>query len=306
MRHIALAVLVAGLSACGSVVDIYEPSARDIARVSAESRTYELKPSRDMSRDELQATLNRVTGRIRPVAAAMCDEVVAAASFDPFVSASSCRDIRNTWPGIEYSDRINAFVDENNRMTFYSGLMEAAGSDDEIAAVMAHEYAHIIMGHVDKGMTNRAVGTIAGAVGGALLGTALSGVTGNESDVGTFAAAGATIGAVAALEFSPEMEMESDRIAVYIVKRAGYDMEQGRAFFIRMLKMEKELGPARAGQLLGFVRTHPTDEERIAHWGETMKKAAFQDAPDFVVESSPEERGEGGFLGGLWDIVGDD
>lgn len=306
MRKLALMALAASLSACGSVVEIYEPSAQDIARARVESRSYDLKPSRDMSRDELRATLNRVAVRVRPAAAAMCDRVVVAATFDPFVSAASCRDIRNTWPRLEYSDHINAYVDERNRMTFYSGLMEAAGSDDEIAAVMAHEYAHIIMGHVDKGLANQAIGTIAGALGGALLGAAASSVTGNDGDLGTFAAAGAAIGAVAALEFSPEMEMESDRLSVYIMKRAGYDMEQGRAFFIRMLKMEKRMGPARAGQLLGFVRTHPTDEERIAHWGATMRKAAFQDAPDFVLQSRPEEGGEEGWFDDVLDFVADE
>src|SRR5687767_978458 len=60
------------------------------------------------------------------------------------------------------SNTLNAFTTGGEHMYIYTELFETAKTEDELAAVMAHEYAHIYGRHVNKGM-NRQYGAMAAA-----------------------------------------------------------------------------------------------------------------------------------------------
>ena len=75
---------------------------------------------------------------------------------------------------VRSNDReINAHVDGSHRVTMNAGLLRAAGSDEEIAAVLAHEYGHIIADHIDKRMGDAGVGALGGLLVGTLVGAAV-------------------------------------------------------------------------------------------------------------------------------------
>ena len=59
------------------------------------------------------------------------------------------------------SEGVNAFVGRNYDLYVLGGLVSISGSDDELAFVLAHEYTHALMGHVQKGMRNQALGVCA-------------------------------------------------------------------------------------------------------------------------------------------------
>ena len=66
--------------------------------------------------------------------------------------------------------------------------------------------------------------------------------------------------------YSPEMEIEADRLAVYILDEAGYPPTAMRDVIVRMHRImpaskRKVSSPTRAG----FLDTHPSDDRRIAH-----------------------------------------
>src|SRR3954470_19059367 len=60
------------------------------------------------------------------------------------------------------SKTLNAFTTGGEHMYIYTQLFEQAKTEDELAAVMAHEYGHVYARHVGKGM-NRQYGAMAAA-----------------------------------------------------------------------------------------------------------------------------------------------
>src|SRR5262249_24603823 len=67
------------------------------------------------------------------------------------------------------SETLNAFTTGGEHMYIYNQLFQECESEDELAAVMAHEYGHVYARHVKKGMdrqVGQTIGTGAAAVGG--------------------------------------------------------------------------------------------------------------------------------------------
>ncbi|MBJ3764641.1 M48 family metalloprotease [Maribius pontilimi] len=67
--------------------------------------------------------------------------------------------------------------------------------------------------------------------------------------------------------YSQSYELESDVIATYITKNAGYDPVEGAKFFARPAAARTSAGN------LSFWGTHPPDAKRLATVIETAKKA---------------------------------
>ena len=131
----------------------------------------------------------------------------------------------------------------------------------ELAAVLAHEYAHVMLGHVEK-KTRNAMAGMAIASGLAGIYAAKTGVN-PEAFAESWQQAGALAGSRA---YSPEMELEADRLAVYILKEAGYPPTAMRDVIVRMHRIvparrRGAFSPKRAG----FLETHPSNDRRIAH-----------------------------------------
>ena len=72
------------------------------------------------------------------------------------------------------SPTLNAFTTGGNHMYIYTGLFQGCDIEDELAAVMAHEFAHVYARHVQKGM-NRQMMTMAAAAGAGAVGYAAGG-----------------------------------------------------------------------------------------------------------------------------------
>lgn len=154
---------------------------------------------------------------------------------------------------------------------------------DHGAFVFAHELAHFIMGDVNVMIHNIKVKEERKAIQGALLGAATGVVTGVADNVisghkGEAATAniqsevlqGITWGAqygsrvgtyLGSLLYSHKMEANADKIALYILARAGYDLEKVRAFW-------KEHAPA-----FGYSREgarHPSPQNRDIAMAKTI------------------------------------
>src|SRR3954464_138354 len=77
------------------------------------------------------------------------------------------------------SKTLNAFTTGGEHMYIYNELFEQCKTEDELAAVMAHEYGHVYARHVKKGMDRRVVqnvGTGVAAVGGGVAGFLFGGL----------------------------------------------------------------------------------------------------------------------------------
>ena len=161
-----------------------------------------------------------------------------------------------------------------------AGLLLEVRVEAELAAVLAHEYAHVMLGHVEK-KTRNAMAGMAIASGLAGIYAAKTGAN-PEAFAESWQRAGALAGSRA---YSPEMEIEADRLAVYILKEAGYPPTAMRDVIVRMHRIV----PARrrgafSPKRVGFLETHPSNDRRIAHI-----LSAIRDAKGWGAAQGPEE-----------------
>src|SRR5262249_37821898 len=116
-----------------------------------------------------------------------------------------------------------------------------APRDAELAAVLAHELAHVTMGHLAKRAQVRAAG-----VGGFMFGGDPAGAADANS--------GYPQGIAQFRAFTIETEREADYVGTYYVARAGYDLGGGERVW---------RGPAQGEpRPIIFSRLHPTGPER--------------------------------------------
>lgn len=118
---------------------------------------------------------------------------------------------------------LNAAADGQN-IHITTGMMAFADNDDAIASVLAHEYAHNVLGHVASTQRNVALGSIGGALAGQVL-QSQGFEVGNLSEIG---------GQFALLRYSKAFEQEADHVGLYISKRAGYTLDSMPDIWRRM------------------------------------------------------------------------
>lgn len=174
-------------------------------------------------------------------------------------------------------DSFNAFVTGGTYVVVHQGLMNSAQSDDEIAAVMGHEIAHVAADHVFQTQSH--------SIGAALAG---SKSVGRDS----FQAA-----------FSHENESEADSVGLLYAALAGYDPMAAVTLWERMGRQQGIFGVR--------FRSHPVSTERAAMNKELARiyrayyskgkinpdhVAILRDNPVFGYRETQGTAGEGGGL----------
>ena len=155
---------------------------------------------------------------------------------------------------------INAFALPGGFIGIHTGLLLETKNESELAAVLAHEVAHVTQRHIARGIEaqGRANLVSTAATLAAILIGAMAGGSSN-----------ATMGAVTAaqnlavqsqINFTREHEYEADRVGIGILASAGYDPNAMYGFFETMGR-RTQLGPDQVPELL---RTHPVTTSRIA------------------------------------------
>lgn len=147
---------------------------------------------------------------------------------------------------------INAFALPGGPMYVNRGMIEAAKNEGEVAGVIAHEISHVALRHGTAQATKATkyeLGTIAGAVIGAIVG----GRTGNVIAQGTQFGLG-----TAFLRFSREYEKQADLEGSQIMARAGYDPRDMAAMFRTIEQQGGSGGPQ-------WLSDHPNPGNRYAY-----------------------------------------
>ncbi|MGQ5523804.1 M48 family metalloprotease [Chitinimonas sp. PSY-7] len=154
---------------------------------------------------------------------------------------------------------INAWAVPGGVIGVNSGLLVLSQHESELAAVLAHEIAHVTQHHYarmvesQKGSGFMTLGAMALAI--------LAASRGGSGD--------APIAAVAAsqgyqtqryLDFSRDFEREADRVGMQTLQNAGFDVRAMPAFFDRMQKFYRNVDDG----AFAFLRTHPVTSERIS------------------------------------------
>lgn len=177
---------------------------------------------------------------------------------------------------------INAFAVPGGFIGVNTGLIVAANNEAELAAVLAHETAHITQRHIPR-MIAEANRTSVPAMAAMLAAIVLAGASGQ--------AGGAAIALTTAsliqkeLNFSRAFEQEADRLGMGILTRAGYDAHAMPGFFERLLDWSKLY----ESNLPEFLRTHPITTRRISesrdHAGQFAKPPALDNTQFFHAQA---------------------
>lgn len=142
------------------------------------------------------------------------------------------------------------------------GLVDIVDSDDELAYVLGHEVAHVVVKHSVK--------RLQGVLGYGILRILLS-ASSETRKVGK--AAGIAFSQLM-LGYSRKDELLADRLGARYAKDAGYDPNQAVIFLEKLREIERKK-PARPPN---YIRTHPAISSRIgAVKVEISGKISFED-----------------------------
>jgi beta-barrel assembly-enhancing protease len=175
------------------------------------------------------------------------------------------------------SSEINAFAGPGGYIGVNTQLILASESESELAAVMAHEMAHVRLHHLYRMIEHQknmqipklasmlaaiALGVVNPVLGsGALMGT----LSGFEQD---------------SINYVRSNEKEADSIGIDILSRANFD-PNGMPNFFR--KMQQNTRYYYTDNIPAILRTHPLDEDRIA---EAENRIAQHPSPSRVYSST--------------------
>jgi predicted Zn-dependent protease len=157
------------------------------------------------------------------------------------------------------SPEVNAFALPGGKVGVYTGLLQLATSDDELAIVMGHEIGHVVARHGAERMSQAQL--ISGA--GQLL---TAGLETKVTDPKIMQAvqlaygAGTTLGVT--LPHSRAQESEADHMGMVFAARAGYDPQAAITFWQKMISRQQ--AGASNSVFAKWLSDHPADQQRIA------------------------------------------
>jgi predicted Zn-dependent protease len=161
------------------------------------------------------------------------------------------------------SNEINAFATSGGHIFVTRGLIRAAKSEDALAAVIAHEVAHIQLQHGIKAIRSSRI-TQALIVTGASTAGAVTGMNVNEL-TNVFNESVGEIFQTMNNGYSQGQEYEADNTAMSLLASAGYKPSG-------LIDMLNELATVQSGSSGGFSKTHPTPARRIGNAQQSVNK----------------------------------
>lgn len=154
---------------------------------------------------------------------------------------------------------INAFALPGGPVWIHRGAIAAAANEAQLAAILAHEVAHVSRRHAAAQITKNLVAN--GLIG--LLGAVL----GNDRSARTAQIGAQVLADGYMLEFSRDDEREADAVGAAIMRRAGWDPRE-MIGFMEMLRRQQGQNP---GAVEVFLSSHPAPAERIHQLRRTIK-----------------------------------
>lgn len=169
---------------------------------------------------------------------------------------------------------VNAFAGPDGQIGVFAGLVLAAETEGELAAVLAHELAHVSQDHLMRSFeAQRQMALPATAL---LLAAAVLGAT-VDSNLGAAGLMGVQ-GAAAQkqINFTRANEEEADRIGMDTLARADHNPYAMPGFFQRLAKTSR-VSDSKAPE---FLRTHPVTTSRIADALNRARQYGQRQRPD--------------------------
>ncbi|WP_205729247.1 M48 family metallopeptidase [Ferrimonas aestuarii] len=149
------------------------------------------------------------------------------------------------------SEQVNAFALPGNNIGVYTGLLNVAQNQDQLAAVMGHEVAHVLANHSNERVSRSQLSN----AGLELASVLLSG----NANAGLYQqAAGAFIQYGVLMPYGRIQESEADVVGADLMARAGFDPNQAVALWYNMAEASGGSAPPE------LLSTHPSHSTRIS------------------------------------------
>lgn len=159
------------------------------------------------------------------------------------------------------SDQANAFALPGGKLGVYTGMLGVAENQDQLAAVIGHELAHVVAQHGNERVsTNFATQT-----GLQLAAIAAGGASGPKQQLFGLLGVGAQVGI--ALPFGRTQETEADLLGLDYMANAGFRPSEASNLWRNMSKQGGKTQPT-------FLSTHPAAADRIKRLDERSTDAA--------------------------------
>jgi predicted Zn-dependent protease len=169
------------------------------------------------------------------------------------------------------TEDVNAFAFPGGFLFVNSGLILKAENEAELAAVMAHEIAHVAARHGTRQMSRGELFNYAClplVFAGGWTGYAVRGIASLAIPMGF-------------LSFSRGFEKEADRLGLEYLDRAGYDPEAFVDFFEKIATLEK----SRPGTMAKVFSSHPLTGDRIRDAQKNIQQLLTA-KPEYVLTTS--------------------
>lgn len=160
-----------------------------------------------------------------------------------------------------HTNIVNACAMPGGQMIVFQGLYEGKDAlvmdDDELAAVMAHEIAHVCCRHTTEEMSK----IMAAAAIMEIIATVAE--HNEENDVATAIRAVFTVGSMLWVPMhSRGDEAEADRVSLFYMAKAGYDPRAAPRIWQRVHQKEQE-EPGVLDKAMSIFSTHPSGKDRF-------------------------------------------
>lgn len=155
---------------------------------------------------------------------------------------------------------VNAFALPGGKIGVYTGLLQVAINQHQLAAVLGHEVAHVLAEH-----GNERVSVAFAADSGLKLAQVLAGEpTAQKNQLLGLLGLGAQVGVL--LPYGRTQESEADILGLEYMAKAGFDPRQS----VELWKNMAKAGGKKPPELLS---THPSNESRIKDLKAQMERA---------------------------------
>lgn len=152
---------------------------------------------------------------------------------------------------------INASSMPGGVITLNAGIILNSSSESEVAAVLAHEIAHITQRHIARALADSKGSPLLTGLG-VLAGAAAAK---NSPDAGQALVTGALAAqAHQQLAFSRQMESEADRVGLRILAASQFDPQAMPLFMEKLDRRSSDL----YGDITRYIRTHPLSIDRLS------------------------------------------
>lgn len=163
----------------------------------------------------------------------------------------------NLFVAIDNNPAINAYAMTGGVIVVNAGLILSTESESELAAVLAHEIAHISQRHLTRMRDDRKNNPLLTGLG-ILAGAAVSGKNPEAAQAiitGTIA-----MQAQQQISYSQQYESEADRVGLRILSSARFNPDGMVSFLEKMERNETN----QLGNLSKYLRSHPLSIERLS------------------------------------------